>query len=391
MNNAVIISAKRTPIGSFMGSLSSISATKLGSVAIEAALRSAGLQPEHIDEVIMGQVLQGGVGQAPARQAALGAGLLAKTPCTTVNKVCGSGLKALMLANQSIALGETHVAIAGGMESMSQAPYILPKAREGFRMGNQSAVDLMIHDGLFDPYGQSHMGNFGDQCASEFGFSRNAQDEYAKNSYQKAREAMENGDFHDEICPITIKNRQDEKIVSEDEEPARFAPDKMGLLKAAFSPTGSVTAANASKINDGAAALVLASEDKARELGLSPRARIIATATYAAEPQWFSTAPAAALKKLCSMASINIKDIDLFEINEAFSVVAMYSIKELGLDEARVNVFGGAVALGHPIGCSGARLVVTLLNALSRKNKRIGAVSVCLGGGEAVSMLIERC
>lgn len=390
MNNAVIVGAKRTPIGSFLGTLSSLTAPELASVAIKAALIEAGINPLECDEVIMGQVLQGGVGQAPARQAALGAGLSPKTPCTTVNKVCGSGLKALMLANQSIALGESTIAVAGGMESMSQAPYMLPKARAGFRMGDQVAVDLMIHDGLWDPYGKAHMGNFGDQCAKEHGFSRAAQDEFAKSSYQKARAAQEKGWFTDEICSVAIKNRNDEKLIETDEEPTRFAPEKFSVLKPAFSTSGSVTAANASKINDGAAALVLASKEASHARSLPVLGRIIASATYAQEPQWFTTAPAEAIRKVCAQASLSIQDIDLFEINEAFSVVAMYSIKELGLDESLVNVFGGAVALGHPIGCSGARLVVTLLNALKKYNKRLGCIAVCLGGGEAVSMLIER-
>lgn len=390
MNNAVIVGAKRTPIGSFLGALSSLSAPQLGSVAIKAALLHATINPLECDEVIMGQVLQGGVGQAPAKQAALGAGLSPKTPCTTVNKVCGSGLKAVMLANQSIALGETKISVAGGMESMSQAPYILPKARAGFRMGDQAAVDLMIHDGLWDPYGKAHMGNFGDQCAKEHGFSRAAQDEFAKSSYQKACIAQEKGWFKDEICNIAIKNKNEEKLIDTDEEPTRYSPEKFNALRPAFSPDGSVTAANASKINDGAAALVLASKDAAEARSLQVLGRIVASATFAQEPQWFTTAPAEAIRKVCTQASLSIKDIDLFEINEAFSVVTMYSIKELGLDESLVNVFGGAVALGHPIGCSGARLVVTLLNALKKHNKRLGCIAVCLGGGEAVSMLIER-
>ncbi len=389
MSNAFIIDGKRTPIGSFLGALSSLSATELGSIAIEAALKASGLRAELVDEVIMGQVLQGGVGQAPARQAALGAGLSVKTPCTTVNKVCGSGLKAVMMANQSIALKEASFVVAGGMESMSQAPYILPKAREGFRLGNQVAVDLMMHDGLVDPYSRAAMGHFGDQCAREFLFSKEAQDDFAKKSYEKARLAIKNGDLADEIVPVTLKLKSGEKIIVDDEEPARYAPEKMASLKPAFSAEGSVTVANASKINDGAAAMVLVSEDALKTHKLVAKARIIASTTYAAEPQWFTTAPAAAIKKLSQQTKIALDDIDLFEINEAFAVVPMHAIKELKIKEEKVNVFGGAVALGHPIGASGARLVLSLINALAKRKKSLGCISVCLGGGEAVAMLIE--
>lgn len=390
MSSALIIAGKRTPIGSFMGSLSSLSSTQLGSIAIDAAIKSIGLKPELVDEVIMGQVLQGGVGQAPARQAALGAGIHVKTPCTTVNKVCGSGLKAVMMAKQLIALHEANIVVAGGMESMTHAPYILPKAREGFRMGHNAALDLMMHDGLFDPYNRAPMGHFGDQCAKEFHFTKEAQDEFAKKSYEKAQLAIKNGYFAAEITPVTIKLKTGDKSIVDDEEPSRYAPDKMGSLRPAFSPEGTVTVANASKINDGAAAILLASEDAARAHILTPQARIIASATYAAEPQWFTTAPAAAIKKVCQQANVALNDIDLFEINEAFAVVPMHAIKELKLDEERVNIFGGAIALGHPIGASGARLVLTLVNALHKQKKSLGCISVCLGGGEAVAMLIER-
>ncbi|MCA9507671.1 MAG: thiolase family protein [Myxococcales bacterium] len=390
MSEAVIIGAKRTPIGSFLGSLSSLSAPSLAATAIKAAICEAKIQISDIDEVIMGQVLQGGVGQAPARQAALSAGLLSSTHCTTVNKVCGSGLKALMLAQQSIVLKESNFVVAGGMESMSQAPYFINKARTGFRMGEQIMHDLMIHDGLWDPYGNAHMGQFGDQCAKEHSFTRQAQDEFAKESYRKALKAQEQRYFEEEIVPVNIKNKREEYVVSFDEEPSRFLPEKFAQLKAVFSKEGTVTAANASKINDGAAALVIGSQEQAQKRSLPVLGRIIASTTFAHEPQWFTTAPAESIKKLCQKASISVEDIDLFEINEAFAVVALYAIKELGLDESRVNVFGGAIGLGHPIGCSGARLVITLLNALRKKSKRLGCVSLCLGGGEAVSMLIER-
>lgn len=390
MKNAVFVGAARTPIGSFLGNLSSLSATKLGSVAISGALKDARLKPEQIDEVIMGQVLQGGTGQAPARQAALGAGILSKTPCTTVNKVCGSGMKAVMMAVQSIKLAESDFVIAGGMESMSNAPYILSKARLGLRMGDEQLVDLMIKDGLFDPYGQAHMGTFGELCAREHGFSREAQDEYAHQSYKKALKAEEQGWLRDEIVPVSIKVRGEEKIVNVDEEPSRYIAEKFAGLKPAFDPKGSITAANSSKISDGAAALVLASEEQAHTLNIPLKARIIASATFAHDPQWFTTAPVNAIKMALKNASLTTKDIQCYEINEAFSVVAMNAIKELELEPTRVNIFGGAVALGHPIGCSGARLLVTLLNALKVSNSRLGCASLCLGGGEAVAMIIER-
>lgn len=390
MKNAVFVGAARTPIGSFLGNLSSLSATKLGSVAISGALKDARLKPEQIDEVIMGQVLQGGTGQAPARQAALGAGILSKTPCTTVNKVCGSGMKAVMMAVQSIKLAESDFVIAGGMESMSNAPYILSKARLGLRMGDEQLVDLMIKDGLFDPYGQAHMGTFGELCAREHGFSREAQDEYAHQSYKKALKAEEQGWLRDEIVPVSIKVRGEEKIVNVDEEPSRYVAEKFAGLKPAFDPKGSITAANSSKISDGSAALVLASEEQAHTLNIPLKARIIASATFAHDPQWFTTAPVNAIKMALKNASLTTKDIQCYEINEAFSVVAMNAIKELELEPTRVNIFGGAVALGHPIGCSGARLLVTLLNALKVSNSRLGCASLCLGGGEAVAMIIER-
>lgn len=390
MKKAVIVAGARTPIGSFLGSLSSLTAPKLGAVALEAAIKRTKISPADVDEVIMGQVLQGGVGQAPARQASLGAGLPSHVPCTTVNKVCGSGLKAVMMAADAIALGTSKIVLAGGMESMSNAPYILANARTGFRMGNQTAVDLMINDGLFDPYGHAHMGIFGDMCAREFAFSREAQDEYAHESYRLAIEAEENGWFSDEIAPVSIEIKGTIKTITTDEEPGRYQRDKVATLKPAFDRNGSVTAANASKINDGAAALVIASEDEASSRQLTVKARIIAHSTFAHDPQWFTTAPIMAIKDVLKKASLTVDAIDLYEINEAFSVVTLAAMKELMLKRDRVNVFGGAVALGHPIGCSGARLLVTLLNALEKKNKRLGCVSLCLGGGEAVAMIVER-
>lgn len=390
MKKTVIVSGARTPIGSFLGTLSSLSAPQLGSTAIAGAIKKSTLTPRDIDEVIMGQVLQGGVGQAPARQASLGAGVPSSVPCTTVNKVCGSGLKAVMLGSDAIALGLSSVVVAGGMESMSNAPYFLPAARAGFRMGNQQAVDMMIHDGLFDPYGKSHMGNFGDLCAKEFSFSRQEQDAYAHESYRRAIDAHKASVFNDEIVSVTLKVRGEEKTIREDEELSRYQPDKFAQLKPAFDPEGTVTAANASKVNDGAAALVLMAEDEAAERKITARARIVAHATFAQDPQWFTTAPIGAISQVLKKTSLSVSAIDLFEINEAFSVVAMTAIKELSLPKDRVNVFGGAVALGHPIGSSGARLLVTMLNALEKKDKRLGCVSLCLGGGEAVAMIIER-
>jgi acetyl-CoA C-acetyltransferase len=390
VQTSVIVGGARTPIGSFLGSLSSLSAPQLGSVAIEAAINKAHIHKNDIHQVIMGQVLQGGVGQAPARQASLGAGLSSAIPCTTVNKVCGSGLKAIMMAADAIALGQSSVVVAGGMESMSNAPYLLPNARAGFRMGDHKAVDLMIHDGLLDPYSKAHMGIFGDLCARTYQFTRAQQDDYAKNSYQRAIAAQQQGYFNDEIATVVIKAKGESIPITKDEEPERFRPEKMAALKAAFEAEGTVTAANASKVNDGAAAVVVMSEAEARLKKLPAKARIIAYKTFAHDPQWFTTAPVMAIKAVLNDASLDVAAIDLFEINEAFSVVAMTAIKELALDKNRVNVFGGAVALGHPIGSSGARLVVTLLNALEKHNKRLGCVSVCLGGGEAVAMIVER-
>ncbi len=390
MKKTVILSGARTPIGSFLGSLSSIPATSLGALAIKASVAKSQIDVNDIDQVIMGQVLQGGSGQAPARQASLLAGLSNKISCTTVNKVCGSGLKAIMMGADAITLGTSKAAVCGGMESMSNAPYILPQARTGFRMGNNFAVDLMLHDGLFDPYGKAPMGSFGDRCAKEHGFSRQAQDEYANESYQKALDAQEKGFFDEEIISIDIKNRSGSLTVAKDEEPSRYQPEKMASLKPAFDEHGTVTVANASKINDGAAAVVLMEEGLALSQKKSVAARIIASATFAHEPEWFTTAPAFAIKKALAAANLKSSDIDLYEINEAFSVVAMTAMKDLSLKRDQVNIFGGAVALGHPIGASGARLMVTMLNALKKRQKRLGCVALCLGGGEAVAMIVER-
>lgn len=389
MKNAVIVGRARTPMGSFLGTLSTLSAPQLGSIAIRGALKASGLAPADIEEVIMGQVLQGGAGQAPARQASLGADIGTQVPCTTVNKVCGSGLKAVMLASDQIALGRARAIVAGGMESMSNAPYILPGARTGFRMGNHSAIDLMIHDGLFDPYGKAHMGSFGDLCAQTFKFSREEQDAYAHESYQRAQRAQNNGVFAEEIVPVEIALKGQSKQIVDDEEPSRYVPEKFPQLKPAFAAEGTTTAANASKVSDGAAALIVADEDFAKEKRLPIAARIVAQATFAQEPAWFTTAPIKAITRAIKNAGLKVSDIDLFEINEAFSVVALAAIKELHLSHERVNVYGGAVSLGHPIGSSGARLLVTLITALKLHKKRYGCVAICLGGGEAVAMIVE--
>lgn len=379
---AIIVAGVRTPIGSFLGALSKHSAPQLGGIAIQGALERAHIAPSDVDEVIMGEVLSAGVGQAPARQAAILAGIPHSVPAMTLNKVCGSGLKAVMLARQAILLGEARIVVAGGMESMSQAPYLLPTARVGMRMGNQSAIDAMVHDGLWDPYGNAHMGKFGDQCAAQYGFSREEQDAYAKSSYEKAIAAQKAGYFTAEIIPVMA--------VSQDEEPARYLPEKIPLLKPAFGKEGTVTAANASKVNDGAAAVVVMEAAEAMRRQIMPLARIVSASQFAHEPSLFTTAPVYAIQKALQQADLTVADIDVFEINEAFACVAMTAIQELKIPRDRVNVWGGAIALGHPIGCSGARVLVTLLSAMQQRQARYGCASLCIGGGEAVALIIER-
>lgn len=389
MTDVVLTAAARTPIGSFQGALSSVPGVDLGAAVIRPVVERSGLKPDDIDEVLMGMVLSAGVGQAPARQAALGAGLPTCVPCTTINKVCGSGLKTVMLAQQAIAGGDMNVAVAGGMESMSLAPYILPNARSGYRMGPGKLVDAMIHDGLWDPFGDSSMGDYGDLCAGEKDFTREAQDAYSIRSYERAIAAQQSGHFEDEIVSIDVAVKRKTLTVSQDEEPSRFLPEKIPNLRPAFSPEGTVTAANASKISDGAAAVVLMNRDQADQKGIPVLAKIVASASFAQQPEWFTTAPVQAIQKALQKANLAVSDIDLFEINEAFAVVAMAAISELKLDEERVNVHGGAISLGHPIGCSGARILVTLVHALRQQNKRYGCASLCIGGGEAVAMIIE--
>ncbi len=391
MRESVIVSAVRTPIGMMNGTLCEVPATKLGAIAIKEAVKRAGIEPNMVQEVIMGNVITGGEGQAPARQAALYAELPTSVECLTVNKVCGSGAKAVALADQAIRCGDADIIVAGGMESMSNGPFALKKARRGYRMGNDVLVDLMINDGLWDPYKNVHMGNFGDLCSKEKNISREEQDEFSAESYRRALKAQEEGLFEKEIVPVEIQGRKGKvTVVNEDEGPKLVKFDKIPHLKPAFSPDGYVTAANASSINDGAAALVVMAREKAEELGLKPLARIVAHASYAEPPEWFTIAPVGSIEKTLKKANLKVDDIDLWEINEAFAVVTLYAMRELNIPHEKVNVNGGAVAIGHPIGATGARLLTTLLHALEQRDKRIGAASMCIGGGEAITVVIER-
>ena len=388
--DVVIVSAVRTPIGSFLGALSTISAPQLGAIAIKAALSKINLKPELVDEVLMGNVVQAGTGQAPARQAAIYAGIPNTVPCTTVNKVCASGMKAVMQAAQSIALGDNDIVVAGGMENMSLIPHYL-HARTGTKFGSTTLVDGMQKDGLVDAYNQNAMGVCADACATEYNFSREEQDAFAIQSYKRSSIAWETGKFDNEVIPVEVPQRRGEPlIVSKDEEFTNVILDKIPQLRPAFSKDGTVTAANASTINDGAGAMVLMSKEKAIELGLKPLATIKSYADAAHEPDWFTTSPAKALPKALNKAGINIKDVDFFEFNEAFSVVGLANMKLLGLTDANVNVNGGAVSLGHPLGCSGVRIIITLLNVLEQNNAKIGAAAICNGGGGASAIIIER-
>lgn len=389
MKKVVIISAKRTPIGSFSGSLSSLSAAQLGSLAIKGVLEDSKISPELIDEVIMGNVLTGGQGQAPARQAALFAGLPNKTECMTINKMCGSGLKAVMLAAQAIQNNDAEIIIAGGQESMSNAPYVLDKARSGYRLGNGEIVDSMVKDGLWDVYNNVHMGNCAEACAKDFQFKREELDEFAINSYKKAIEAQKNNKFKDEIIDVKVKVGREEVVVNVDEEPDKVKFDKIPSLKPVFDKNGVVTAANASSINDGAAALLVMSEEKAKELGLKPLVEIVAQSSAAKAPIEFTTAPADSINKVLKKANLKLSDIDLFEINEAFAVVSLANNKILGLNNDIVNVNGGAVALGHPIGASGARILVTLIHEMKKRKLNYGLASLCIGGGEASALIVK--
>ena len=390
MKNLVILSAARTPVGSFLGKLSSLPAPALGSVAIKAALARAGVAPGEVEQVVFGNVLQAGLGQAPARQASLGAGVPNTVPCVTVHKVCGSGMRAVMDVGNAIQAGEYEVAVAGGMESMSNAPYLLEKGRTGLRMGNGTLVDSMIKDGLWDPYKDTHMGNCAELCVGKYHFTREEQDAFSLESYRRAQNASKTGLFADEIAPVEVAQKKGDPLkIDADEEPFAAPLEKMPTLKPAFQKDGTVTAANSSKINDGAAALVVTSEEKAKAKGWKPIARIVAYTSVAQAPEWFTTAPIGAIQKLLGMTGLSIKDIDLFEINEAFAAGAMAAIKELALDPAKVNVRGGAVALGHPIGASGARILTTLIHALRKEGRKRGIAAICIGGGEASAMLVE--
>ena len=388
--SVVLAGPKRTPIGAFQGSLSTVSAQHLGAIAIRSTLKAADVVPNSVDEVIMGNVLQAGLGQAPARQAAIYAGLPDSVECLTINKMCGSGLKAVMLASQAIQTGDASVIVAGGMESMTQAPYLLPKARDGYRLGHADIVDSMIIDGLWDVYNDRHMGNCADMCAEKYSFSREEQDAFTKESYTRAQRAQSEGKFADEIVSVEVKDRRENvSEVSVDDEPGKADFEKMTKLKPAFGKEGTVTAANASKINDGAAALVVLDENKGAELKVKPLARILAQASVAQEPEWFTTAPVGAIQKVLKKAGLEMSDIDLFEINEAFSNVAMAAMKELDISHDVVNVNGGAVALGHPIGASGARILVTLLHAMKTRGSKRGLAAICIGGGEASALIVE--
>jgi len=389
--DVVIVSAARTPIGSFGGALSSLTAPQLGAVAIAEALRRAKIEGAAVDEVLMGCVLPAGVGQAPARQAAIRAGLPSSVGAVTVNKVCGSGLKTVAMAYQAIRAGDAEVVVAGGMESMSNAPYLLPKARTGYRMGNGELVDGMIHDGLWDPYNDFHMGQAGELCARERRIDRERQDAYAARSYQRAQQAIESGAFKEEIVPVEVAQKKGPAlVVDQDEEPGRGNVAKLPSLRTAFAKEGTITAGNASSINDGAAALVVMSAERAGALGVTPIARIVGHSTYAHQPEWFTTAPAGAIKALLSRTGQRVEDVDQWEVNEAFAVVALANQDELGLPEDRVNVRGGAIALGHPIGCSGARILTTLLHTLKHRDEPRGVASLCIGGGEGIALMVER-
>ncbi len=387
--NVVIVAAARTPIGSFLGSLSSVSASKLGTIAIKGAMDKIQLDPASVNEVLMGNVVQAGVGQAPARQAAIGAGIPDTVPCTTVNKVCASGMKAVMLGAQSIMLGDNDVVIAGGMENMSRIPHYV-HLRNGHKFGPQTMVDGMQKDGLVDAYDGNAMGVCADQCATEYKFSREDQDAFAIQSYERSAAAWEAGKFDDEVVPVAVPQRRgDDVIVSKDEEYTNVRMDKIPALRPAFTKDGTVTAANASTINDGAGAVVLMSEEKAKELNLTPLCVIKGFADAAHEPEWFTTAPSKALPKALAKAGVTQDEIDFFEFNEAFSVVGLANMKILGLKDQNVNVNGGAVSLGHPLGCSGVRILITLLNVLKQNNGKLGAAAICNGGGGASAIVIE--
>ena len=385
----VIVAAKRTPMGAFQSDFAGVSANELGAVAIKAAVAQAGIQPEQVEEVIFGNVLTAGQGQAPARQATIKAGLPQSVGAVTLNKVCGSALKSIMMAADTIAAGNADIMVAGGMESMTNAPYLLKKARGGYRIGHDKVFDHMMLDGLEDAYTGLAMGMFAEDCAAKYGFTREMQDQFAVTSVERAKAAIASGAFKEEIAPVTVVERKGERVVDTDEGPGRIKTEKIATLRPAFKKDGTVTAASSSSINDGAAAVVLMTEGKARELGLQPLARIVSHGTFAHEPQWFTTAPIGATEKALAKAGWNVEDVELWEINEAFAVVPMAMMKELSIPHDKVNVNGGACALGHPIGASGARILVTLLHAMKQRGLKKGLATLCIGGGEGVSMCVE--
>ncbi len=389
MQETYIVGAARTPIGSFQQSLAAKSAPELGAIAVKEALKRSGLSETDVQECIMGNVLPAGLGQAPARQAAIYGGLPVSTEALTINKMCGSGLKATMLAAQAVMLGDADVIVAGGMESMTNAPYLLPKARGGYRYGNGEIIDSMQYDGLYDIYNKFLMGNAAELCAREYNISREAQDEFTMCSYKRAIEAQEKGWFASELVAVEWEEKGKKVSVSEDEEPKNFRPEKIPTLKPAFQKDGTITAANASKLNDGASATVVVSGNVVKSQGLKPLAKIVAFASAAKKPEWFTTAPIDVIPKVLRKANLTIKDIDLFEINEAFAVVALAAQKELGISHEKLNVNGGAVALGHPIGASGNRILVTLIHALKQRGLKRGLAAICIGGGEASGMIVE--
>jgi acetyl-CoA C-acetyltransferase len=381
----------RTPIGTFGGAFETVPATVLGSISATAALARAAVSTEQVDELIFGNVVGAGLGQNVARQVAIGAGFGTAVCATSINKVCGSGLKAVIQAAQAIKSGDAGVIVAGGTENMTRTPYLLEKARYGYRMGNGEVVDAMIRDGLWDIYNNVHMGTCGDRCAEKYGFTRDQQDDFAVASFNRAIDAMKKGAFAEEIQSIPVRAGKETIVVAEDENPKKFNEDKLRKLRPAFGEKGTVTAGNASSINDGAAAIVVLSADKAKKLGVKPEAKILGYASFAREPEWFTVAPIGAIEKLLKMLSLKVADIDLFEINEAFSVVPMAAMRELAIPHEKVNVNGGAVALGHPIGASGTRTLVTLINALKKRGGKVGITSLCIGGGMGVAMAVELC
>ncbi|MDB5227703.1 MAG: acetyl-CoA acetyltransferase [Bacteroidota bacterium] len=390
MQEVFIVSMARTPIGSLSGVLSGVTAVELGRTAVKAAMDRAGINGDQVDEVYLGNVLQANVGQAPAQQVSIAAGINTNTPCTTINKVCASGMKSIMLGAQSIMQGDNNVVVVGGMESMSNAPHYIPTGRTGIRYGNGEIIDAIVRDGLQDPYKKYMMGNAGEVCAKHYNFSREEQDKYAIASYKRAQEAYANGYFKDELVPVVIASKKGDISITEDEEYKKFDESKVAALKPAFEKEGTITAINASKINDGASAMVLMSGEKVKELGVKPLAKILGFADASQDPEWFTTTPSKAIPKALQRANIKMEDVDFFEINEAFAVVALANMKEMNISHEKINVFGGAVALGHPIGSSGCRIVATLISALNHKGGKIGAAGICNGGGGASAMVVEK-